>query len=277
MADGALPGVLYHYQPGRIDWLCRMFVQSEIRLSDPSKLNDPWDCKPIFDDHSEYTDEQRRAIVIDLWDRGEVRFSNDNDMKDTLLVNCSDSEFSKLLSNLERSASSEMQRNFVIYCLSDRADAGLLWSHYADRHRGICLGFSFGTPIIDQAIRVRYVKSLIKIQIGMDIKDIGRAAYLTKSSAWKYEREWRALIRRNPSGDSHQTCPEDPLSCFASAEGYCGIDLKGLVSITFGLNSTPWERQAIQQLARTHGWTGYFQEAIKSRNDYKLTIRDLPA
>jgi len=44
------------------------------------------------------------------------------------------------------------------YCLTPFADNTLMWSHYADNHRGICLEFGKDNPLIEKARPVRYCK-----------------------------------------------------------------------------------------------------------------------
>ena len=87
----------------------------------------------------------------------------------------------------------EMARRFGVLCFSeDKADV-LQWAHYADRHKGICLGFDvsggegkFG--------RVQYVAERFPFPQPPDEAFVWKLLS-TKSEAWKYEKEWRVFLR----------------------------------------------------------------------------------
>lgn len=76
----------------------------------------------------------------------------------------------------------------------------LLWSHYADSHRGICLVFERAKG--EDLQRVQYSKKRVAIPIG-DLKDMAKnstivaaltKSYTVKSPAWRYEQETRILV-----------------------------------------------------------------------------------
>src|SRR5208337_4824681 len=89
----------------------------------------------------------------------------------------------------------EMAKRYGVLCFSeDKADV-LQWSHYADRHKGICLGFDvsggegkFG--------RVQYVTERFPFPKQPDEPFMWKLLS-TKSEAWKYEKEWRVFLRIN--------------------------------------------------------------------------------
>ena len=84
-----------------------------------------------------------------------------------------------------------------LLCFSERWDNPVLWSHYAEKHCGICLGFD----VADDAIaRVEYANRRFKVRAD-PIKSTGapgqesvRKLMLTKYSHWRYEREWRRFV-----------------------------------------------------------------------------------
>jgi len=77
----------------------------------------------------------------------------------------------------------------------------LMWSHYADAHRGICIGFR--RDFFSQAMPVRYPQRVPRLDAGLPPETKRAAAFLTKRPAWAYEREWRLIdfddaSRNNP-------------------------------------------------------------------------------
>jgi hypothetical protein len=87
---------------------------------------------------------------------------------------------------------------YGLLCLSQNCGNPLLWSHYGERHAGICLGFD-----VDVAERVRYVKrrapeALLKAAAhpeGInDLMPALNALLTTKFVDWSYEDEARVFV-----------------------------------------------------------------------------------
>jgi hypothetical protein len=88
---------------------------------------------------------------------------------------------------------SEMARRCGVLCFSeDQADV-LQWAHYADRHKGVCLGFDVSGSE-GKFGRVDYVNERFPFP---KVPDEAFAWKLlsTKSQAWKYEKEWRVFLK----------------------------------------------------------------------------------
>jgi Protein of unknown function (DUF2971) len=73
----------------------------------------------------------------------------------------------------------------------------LLWSHYADKHKGICLGFD----VDDRYIRhVNYVGEVMPMnqdvvkRLKQGDENLVRELITTKSIHWKYEEEVRVIV-----------------------------------------------------------------------------------
>lgn len=93
----------------------------------------------------------------------------------------------------------EMGERFGMICFSKRWHNPLLWSHYADRHRGICLGFEVDERRLK---RVNYVTARPNLQVPPTKESMDELLF-TKYRDWQYEEEWRGwftLDERNASG-----------------------------------------------------------------------------
>jgi hypothetical protein len=87
----------------------------------------------------------------------------------------------------------EMARRYGVLCFSEDKTDVLQWAHYADRHKGICLGFDvFGSQ--EKFGRVRYVEERFPFPEPPDQACMWKLLS-TKSAAWKYEKEWRVFLR----------------------------------------------------------------------------------
>jgi hypothetical protein len=93
-------------------------------------------------------------------------------------------------------------RAYGLLCFSPHWHSPVMWSHYADRHRGVCFGFD----IIDsQAVRVEYNNHRIPVAYkagnsanGLDT-DFANRVLSTKFEHWRYEEEIRMFVPLDPS------------------------------------------------------------------------------
>jgi hypothetical protein len=83
----------------------------------------------------------------------------------------------------------------------------LMWSHYADAHRGICIGFLRRRfPGVE---RVRYPLRVPRLDPRRSEDKKWRTAFLTKRAAWNYEKEWRLLdLNTEPVGPRYLELPK---------------------------------------------------------------------
>lgn len=124
-------------------------------------------------------------------------------------------------------------RGFISFCHPDKRACPLMWSHYADAHRGIMLEFqTSGDPFAkvqkvdyDQArphIKADEMKSLT-VSASSKLVELGDKIALRKSPAWKHEQEYRLVL----------DLFDKPKDVKVTSEGYflpfTGVDLKQVV------------------------------------------------
>jgi hypothetical protein len=80
----------------------------------------------------------------------------------------------------------QMAEQYGLLCFSLDWQNPLLWSHYADRHRGLALGFDVNEQILKQVSYVKDRPVLEKINI-----ETAHRLLFTKYEDWRYEREAR--------------------------------------------------------------------------------------
>jgi hypothetical protein len=80
-------------------------------------------------------------------------------------------------------------------CFSEQWDSVLQWSHYADRHKGICLGFDVSN--IDTKFgRVEYRADKLPFPGTSQLDEQFMWKILrTKFDGWQYEKEWRVFTQ----------------------------------------------------------------------------------
>jgi hypothetical protein len=92
---------------------------------------------------------------------------------------------------------------YGVLCLSRSCSNPLLWGHYGDRHRGICLGFDINDdllmPIDYQPDRLR--PDIEQAAQAGDMQPVVHRVFSTKSRDWAYEAEVRAWITLDERDD----------------------------------------------------------------------------
>jgi hypothetical protein len=79
----------------------------------------------------------------------------------------------------------------ALLCFSRRWHNPVLWSHYADRHQGICLGFGLNRNCLKS---VTYVNERTPLDRSPTPEAMRQFLY-TKYRDWSYEGELRAWFR----------------------------------------------------------------------------------
>jgi hypothetical protein len=83
---------------------------------------------------------------------------------------------------------------FGVVCFSDNWRSPVMWAHYGDKHKGLCLGFD-----VKEAAEVKYQPQRLKheldqTQTGVRVSaELVKIAMTTKFDEWSYEREWRVF------------------------------------------------------------------------------------
>lgn len=163
-----------------------------------------------------------------------------------------DEGFERMLAELPsvNADAAKLLEDVKILCLTVRPDNGLMWSHYADSHKGVVLRFrsipAFDTPY-GLAKPVNYVDEIPPLVGEQELADsfagvgtfdkaeiLNRAVY-TKAADWRYEEEWRL----NSGGGRR------PGELFEDVP-FGRNELDGLI---FGLRTSEDDREQIKILA----------------------------
>ncbi|GLQ53928.1 DUF2971 domain-containing protein [Devosia nitrariae] len=150
-----------------------------------------------------------------------------------------------------------MNARYGMICLSSDWTHPLLWGHYADKHKGLALGFDVLDGDIFEPVKY-YSKRLTPTEFGLTSLHHMTEAHMKemlgmKFAAWSYESEHRAFCRLED---------RDPVS-----ELYFlpFTDLLTLKQVIVGARS-PVTRARLSDVLGTHG-TGV--EAFKARPGFK--------
>ncbi len=154
---------LYRYQPINKLTLINLSKQKNW-VADPLEFNDPY--------------EFRIRDIYDINSKGNLVYL--------------DNESIELRQHFLR----QLERYGVI-CYSNNDVNQLLWSHYADNHKGMCLVFEIPKEKEKGIKMVRYADTLPKIDFKNDNEEINKGLLeitTTKSKNWSYENEFRQIF-----------------------------------------------------------------------------------
>jgi hypothetical protein len=85
----------------------------------------------------------------------------------------------------------KISSEYGVISFSEDYRSPLMWSHYAEQHAGICLGFDVPEEML---LKVRYRKDRIKLNRKSELTKGDVISLLTvKFSEWRYERERRIM------------------------------------------------------------------------------------
>lgn len=184
------PALLFKYlSPG--NYLPKLLRGESIKFRDPLTFNDPFECcyKVVYNG----TDDQIFAHFYKVAVNAEpLKPGRWRDMAAAAVENAKRGIFTAEGEGIRR-----MMSRFGVLCLTEKPDNLLMWSHYADEHRGLCVGFHpHGSPF-ELLYPVTYVDEIPEIDFLSQDEDRHtkhfHAAICHKASCWSYEREWRAI------------------------------------------------------------------------------------
>jgi hypothetical protein len=116
-------------------------------------------------------------------------FSNVNDPFELLGIEMRDKEVRKAV-NFEKS---KISKKNGLLCFSVDKYNPVQWAHYADNHKGVCLGFDIPE---NKLRKVKYVSERLARET-LDQPDCSEKLLTTKFSHWSYEQEHRLIIELN--------------------------------------------------------------------------------
>ena len=169
------------------------------------------------------------------------------------------------------------KRYSTMACFSESIESVLMWSHYADSHKGFALEYDF-RPILDQPIKNVGLFPVVYSEERFDISDyiaweflrtIGIPAKmpdisasiknaLWKSDIWAYEKEWRMI----------DLTPRDITDEKASAIHYKPV------AIYYGRHMSGDDKKRLHELAKQKEINEYEMYLDYSSKKYEMLYRE---
>ena len=180
----------------------RIICGNELFFANPLTFNDPFDCRPVFAIKAANSSiKSYYASVLKRQAPHLNRVARRTEAKRVAVDKDRNLTNPKNLAEFRASYDKTITSRIGMLCLSELADDPLMWSHYSDAHRGVCLAFDWRDPFFAKAQPVQYQVSRPTINPVFHSNDeMLEHALLTKSSQWNYEREWRIVHYRAGAG-----------------------------------------------------------------------------
>jgi hypothetical protein len=256
---------LYHYEPFNCAYLSETLRNQKIHCSNPANLNDPWDCYPWFDSSALDDDDVLQKVVE--FHHGQARLAGiprlrpDLNEKWLTTLRSSDKERQQLMDDLSKTALHQMLAERRIYCLTPTPDSTLMWSHYADRHRGICLEFAVSNELFKKAKQVVYAPTY-PVWLPHEFEaqpDRTLEVITTKAQEWEDEKEFRLI--------SWPSAPETDY--LRTHDDFFSLPPGALKGIIIGAQA---DHEAVKQVVKTYAPGLRIRRALLVARRYQLQI-----
>lgn len=171
----------------------QLFTTGKVYFASPDSFNDPFECDPVLSTHNLSRDKYREFLIRKAKENGEN--SAGAKAKAAHIMKAGLIDQPGTLSKI-RQEMKDYYNRAGIYCLSETHDDILMWSHYADNHRGYCIQFEANsrTIVFGAAQKVIYSASYpVADLLEEDNVERLELALLTKYEGWSYEKEWRII------------------------------------------------------------------------------------
>jgi hypothetical protein len=177
-------------------WTLDIIRNSRLYFARPDQFNDPFDCAPPF---ALAKDPADPAFVKELED-DERRIAAESGLTAEQLDELRGREgvpVERMAAAVRENTLRQLRGDTRVFCFSSEQCHPLLWSHYADSHRGVCLHFScsYGTLIgLARQVACKEDREPILIPLQYQTDDqLTDKMVLVKAAFWAYENEYRII------------------------------------------------------------------------------------
>ncbi|TKB66966.1 MAG: DUF2971 domain-containing protein [Nitrospira sp.] len=248
----------YLYKYGRInDYSAALFSKSYVWFSAPSELNDPFECRPWYT--FEGNPEQIVASARKMLQTESPDLTSNMTTAQAVALFLEGRHRDPEAQKRAREVAAHWLAKVGLYCLSRVRDNILMWSHYADQHRGYCLEFEATdhTYMFGDAHPVSYSDDYPSVEFyTVPSSEQVHLSFLSKYRGWSYEQEWRVIDTRNGFG----------------LRSYPPELLRGVI---FGLRMPDSDKTRIREWMKQRGHSVKFYECRQDDRRFQIDIKQL--
>lgn len=199
-----IPGRLFRYRSGD-SYSIAALINDEVWFASPNTFNDPYDALVYIKENEIYN--YSKEACINSCKKGLI---------DELTQALSCGNTNKILEDL--------RSKDLIACFSETMNSFLMWSHYANSHKGFVIEYNFKyasnlfeyiryiSPVFYQKERIDFTKVYVYSMLllictnnneypagALTDECIRKELFLyntTKMKEWEYEKEWRLILKQ---------------------------------------------------------------------------------
>ncbi|WP_415376665.1 DUF2971 domain-containing protein [Patiriisocius sp. Uisw_017] len=239
--QGSIPTELFKHT-AISNGLYKTLINSELWFAAPTSFNDPFDCQ--INDQTNWTDNNIRNYVSRTNSIG-------IDPEDVVQANQqTPGSFNQFFTNHLKKTLSKIG----VTCFLQKPDNLLLWAHYSDSHKGVCLKFDItkDPDFFSKTFAVKYSSQYPNFDYLTERDQLTNKAILTKSEHWEYEDEIRTI--------------QDTFGLYPFKK-------ECLTEIIFGCKTDPNEIKTIRQIVTNAGYPNLTLKQVKLKtNQYDIDI-----
>jgi len=196
-----LPEIVYKYRTWEDKFHKRILTNNELYMASPKLFNDPFDCR-IPPDFIHLSENEANQYMTDLF----IRHFYVNELAHCDMAETKKKFESRFMNRRKFQKEAEKLKfaiedeSYGILSLCTIWNGILLWSHYANHHRGFCVGFwteklaNLGTlgrfGPVDYKIKFPSIKPVVPKEETQSLIQAFIQTH-TKSINWEYEEEFR--------------------------------------------------------------------------------------
>jgi hypothetical protein len=245
---------LYKYR--KFDKYTRiLFANRELYFSPPKKLNDPIDCqipikpalKKAISEAEKLTQYPFRHALMD--------FNGFND---------------HWLDKMQQSIC-----NTGVFSLSRSENNALLWSHYANQHKGLCIGFRFSKNttepnngnLIVGTCDCHYTNDNPFTNIFLELAETSDKAI--------WDNAWLSILSVGMVSKSKAWEPENEVRIVRKDPGVISFNPKEVTEVVFGLRMSKSDEAKVRELLTDDLWSHItLRRVVREDDGFNLAIVD---
>ena len=271
------PKILYKYANWDDKYHKKIILDNEIYFASAMLFNDPFDSDVPFR-YDLRSDEDNFKIIKQLVRKNSPELDESQiDIESNNILKQRNWEREENKNNAELLRVRFMFHQKRILSLSSIKENILMWSHYANSHRGFCVGidvkrieeyfekYNDDTKCPITLHKVKYERLFPILILGPDFNDprIVIDALTTKAEDWKYEREWRYVL----------TLTEELIS----QKDFALRLPSGIISeIILGCRIAEEHKSEIIRILKRKSVKPKLFKAERSKDSFSLQIEELP-
>jgi len=256
-----IPSVLYKYRNWDIDFHKNLVLKGEVYFSSFDQLNDPFEGSiPFRYKKEQLTIENLYLKFVSFMKTTKPDVTSeeiDQEWKEQLKVKKWEDDNHRLKN--EEKFTRQLHEVYGVFCLCEKNDNYLLWSYYANAHKGFCVGLNSKNLVVETVSSiapVAYSDTIPRIDIFEHPSLAFRKLTETKAIFWQHENEYR-------------------LKNIKFRQSSCTVTPATIQEIIFGEKMSQDLKFQIMEQSLAFNKGVRFYQANRNLDEFKLDIREI--